>query len=306
MRYLFLFIFLWIHPILFAQASLDSLRKFVVKISTPPYPRNTFRADYVQKTAEYIFNHFRQYAPHVSAQNIVWKDEPYENIVVRFGPSNAKRIIIGAHYDVFGNTQGADYNASGVAALMELARLFSMMQKQLLVRIDLVAYALHEPSNAKELCIGSKFHANSLLAEKNSVLGMLNLDGIGYFSDKRKSQRFPFWHYRILYGHRGNFIGIMQQHGNQLWSRQMRYLLKQYANKLRVINFKPGLPISFLSEGDHSSYWDNGFDAICLTNTGPWRNKNYRFDTDTYETLDYFRMTKVVNMVYHAILRYRV
>ena len=99
--------------------------------------------DQLDKTAEYIRSHFAQYTNTIFLQEYSANGQKYKNVIASFGTNNATRIIIGAHYDVCGQQQGADDNASGVTGILELARM--LKGKTLKYRIDLVAYSLEEP-----------------------------------------------------------------------------------------------------------------------------------------------------------------
>ena len=79
----------------------------------------------------------------VAYQNFKVDKNEYKNVIGSIGLENKQRIIIGAHYDVCGDSEGADDNASGVVGLLELARLLS--KEKLKYRIDFVAFSLEEP-----------------------------------------------------------------------------------------------------------------------------------------------------------------
>jgi len=58
----------------------------------------------------------------------------------------------------------------------------------------------------------------------------------------------------------------------------------------------PGIDFS-----DHRSFWKFGYDAIMVTDTAFYRNPHYHRVSDTFDTLDYVRMTKVVEGLVSAI-----
>jgi Zn-dependent M28 family amino/carboxypeptidase len=112
--------------------------------------------------------------------------------------SDAKTIVIGAHYDVCQEQEGADDNASGVVGLLELARL--LKNEKLKYKIELVAYTLEEPPFFRTEYMGSFIHAQSLQQAKTDVLGMICLEMIAYFSDKKGSQEYPIGLMSLFYG----------------------------------------------------------------------------------------------------------
>lgn len=304
-QYSIILLFVLFQQMAAAQSNGDSLRKYVVRLSTQPYARNAKNFESLNKASDFIHTCFSNYSTQTFFQHYTVNDTIYRNVIASFGPEDAPRMIVGAHYDVYGEAPGADANASGVAGLIELSRLLKKYEATLRYRIDLVAYTLGDIPHLNTKAMGSYVHAKSLSEHQVNVLGMLDLDCIGFYSDQPGTQRFPLLIYRWMYGNRGNFIGIIQQPGNGLWARQMRYLFKQYMNGLRVINFKPAVPFDGFADGDQKSYWTFGYSAILISNTKYYRNKNYHFDIDTYETLDYFRMVKVVDMIYKSLIHFK-
>ena len=216
-----------------------------------------------------------------------------------FGNQSAKTIVIGAHYDVCGNQDGADDNASGVVGLLELAK--SLKGEKLNYRIEIVAYTLEEPPYFRTKNMGSFIHAKSLYENKTNVYGMFCLEMIGYFDDSKKSQDYPIGPLSLIYGNRGNYITLVNKFSKGQFSRTFN---KQFKNQ-RLIKTKkftapakmPGIDFS-----DHLNYWAFDFSALMLTDTAFFRNKNYHENTDTIETLDLLRMSKVIESVYNTII----
>src|SRR5689334_10699130 len=111
----------------------------------------------LNETAEYIRSNFNRYTTRVSIQEFSAGGQIYKNVIASFGPEDSARIVVGAHYDVYGPYQGADDNASGVTGILELARMIH--GKTLKHRIDLVAYSLEEPPYFRTGSMGSFVHA---------------------------------------------------------------------------------------------------------------------------------------------------
>src|SRR5690606_33400364 len=105
--------------------------------------RNYKNIDQLNKTADYIKSVFSQYSDSVFIQEYLVNGQVFKNVICSFGTENKKSVIVGAHYDVCENQEGADDNASGVVGLLELSRL--LKDQKLNQRIDLVAYSLEEP-----------------------------------------------------------------------------------------------------------------------------------------------------------------
>ncbi|MBL7753861.1 MAG: M28 family peptidase [Chitinophagaceae bacterium] len=290
---------------LIAQSKPDSLRKHVVKLCAYPTSRSMVHPVYLTKAGGYIEKNFRSYSSRVQLQKYVFREDTVFNVMASFGPEDAPRLIIGAHYNVSEGVPGADGNASGVSCLIELARLLQRHQGNLEIRIDLVAFTLGGLEWAKLNFSGSNQFAKSLIEDSVSVLGMLNLDAVGFYSDAPGSQHYPMAHYAWMHGRRGNFLALILWPGTGLFPRVMRGLLMQYTTGLRVVKFKPIVPFEGFTDGDHMNFIQYKIPAMLLTNTRGFRNKYFNHDLDTYETLDYFRLSKTTDMLYRALIRYR-
>jgi Zn-dependent M28 family amino/carboxypeptidase len=254
--------------------------------------------DQLNKTAEYIKSVFNQYADSVFIQAYLVNGQVYKNVICSYGTQNTKRIIVGAHYDVCDNQEGADDNASGVIGLLELSRL--LKGQKLKQRIDLVAYTLEEPPYFRTEYMGSYIHAKSLVDNKTEVYGMVSLEMIGYFRDEKKSQSYPIGLLSLFYGNKGNYITLIKKFGAGRFTRKFCRTYKQTrAIKTKKFAGPPALPgIDF---SDHLNYWKFGFSALMLTDTAFFRNKNYHEPTDTMETLDLKMMAKVIDGVYNTL-----
>jgi hypothetical protein len=252
----------------------------------------------LNKTADYIKSVFKQYSDSVFIQEYSVNGQVYKNVICSFGTENKKRIVVGAHYDVCENQEGADDNASGVVGLLELSRL--LKGQKLNQRIDLVAYTLEEPPYFRTEYMGSYIHAKSLVDNKFEVYGMISLEMIGFFSDDKKSQSYPIKLLSLFYGNKGNFITLVKKFGAGRFTRKFcrKYKSTKFI-KTKKFTAPPSLPgIDF---SDHLNYWKFGFSALMLTDTSFFRNKNYHKHTDTMETLDIKRMAKVIDGVFKTL-----
>lgn len=210
-------------------------------------------------------------------------------------------MVIGAHYDVCGAQPGADDNASAVAGLLEIVRMIFRDKPVLDYRIDFVAYCLEEPPFFGTPSMGSYIHAKSLHDNKEQVLGMISLEMIGYFSDEPGSQPFPSPEFARIYPSTANFImvvGIRQYAGfNQKIYEAMS---KDSGINVELIHFPSAESLAGLS--DQRNYWKFDYPALMINDTAFVRNPNYHTNKDTIETLDFGKMTEVVNSVYKAII----
>ncbi|HEX2236918.1 MAG TPA: M28 family peptidase, partial [Gammaproteobacteria bacterium] len=224
----------------------------------------------------------------------------YRNIIASFGPETDERIVVGAHYDsVAANVPGADDNASGVAGLIELARLLG--QATLPMKIELVAYTLEEGQHFRTQRMGSAVHAHSLKERGVPVRAMLSLEMLGYFTDVPDSQHYPHPLLKLFYPSRGNFIAVVGKLDQPLIVRRVKSAMRD-ASKLPVYSINAPLWVPGIDFSDHRNYWDAGYDAVMITDTAFYRNPNYHTPHDTPDTLDYTRMAMVVQGVYAAVV----
>ncbi len=219
-------------------------------------------------------------------------------------------MVIGAHYDSHGDasgvqvtgdshTPGADDNASGVAGLLELARLLGKQPPPRAV--ELVAYTLEEPPHFRTTHMGSAWHARALKAANREVSLMLSLEMIGYFTDAPGSQRYPLGLMKLVYPDRGNFIALIGRFGDFGAMRKAKSLMAGATGSLPVYSMNATPAIQGIDFSDHLNYWKQGYPALMVTDTSFMRSEHYHGAGDTFDKLDYRRMARVVNGV-HAIV----
>lgn len=263
--------------------------------------RNAENINALDSTANYIFTEFERYNDNVSFQPYNVFGRTYKNVISSFGPKDAPRIILGAHYDVCGNQPGADDNASGTTALLELNRMFSENEKDLKYRIDLVAYTLEEPPFFRTFQMGSFVHAKSLKDSTVNVLGMISIEMIGYFDDAKKSQEYPLKILSLFYGNKGNYITNVRKFGSGKFARKYNRKSKKL-NYIKTKSFQAPKNLEGIDWSDHLNYWRFGYSSLMITDTSFFRNKNYHEVTDTIETLDINRMKAVIDTIFETIL----
>lgn len=215
---------------------------------------------------------------------------PMRNFIATLPASapGAPVLVIGAHYDTALETPGADDNASGSAVLLELAR--RLKAKKGAVEVRFVAYGTEEPPYFGTKQMGSAFHAASLKTEGRTVLGMISLEMLGYYSDAPHSQKYPP-PLSLLYPDRANFVGAVSDLSSRAF---LKSFAKAFTPRLPVVAASlPGW-ITEIGLSDHKCYWDEGFPGVILTDTSFLRYTHYHMTTDTPEKLDYERMAKIV------------
>jgi len=201
-------------------------------------------------------------------------------------------FIIGAHYDSVSDCPGANDNASGVAALIALARRFAGKPTGHTLRF--VAFVNEEPPYFQTDEMGSFVYAKRCKERGDRITGMISLETIGYFSDAPGSQKYPSPGLGFFYPTKGNFIGFAA-------NTSSRSLLRATVAAFRKAGRLPcqgaALPAAIPGIGwsDQWSFWQCGYPAIMVTDTAPFRYPDYHEPTDTPEKLDYDRFALVVS-----------
>jgi hypothetical protein len=202
------------------------------------------------------------------------------------GRHDRPTILIGAHYDSVPGSPGADDDASGVAVLLELARLLQAQPAR--YPVQLVAFDLEEYD-----LLGSKAYVQALIQQQTHLRLMLSLEMVGYRVDLPNSQQYPP-PLQYFYPDRGNFIGLV---GNIPTLLDLIHLSRQ----IRQV----GVPSCWLPAGwrgkmvppsrlsDHAPFWDAGYRAILVTDTSFLRNPHYHQPSDRLETLDLEFMSRI-------------
>jgi Zn-dependent M28 family amino/carboxypeptidase len=275
----------------------------VVEVLARNYPsRNGLAARNLSRAAEFIEGELVSLGFNVESQSYPTYSTRVKNLIVEKAGRDLTKsaIVLGAHYDTVIGSPGADDNASGVAGLLELARLLRDYHNA--HPIHFAAFTLEEPPYFYTAKMGSRVYAKRLKAERRKVKLMLSLEMIGYAGDGLK-QSYPFPLMRVLgrYPREGNFIGVV---GN-LRSRKLVKIVRQAMREGSAIGVEslsaPGfLPPLYLS--DHSSFWKQGFPAAMITDTAFLRNPNYHDPADTDETINYEFLADVVRGLYSAVL----
>ncbi len=272
-----------------AQIS-DRLARHVAHIALHEHNINNFSE--LERVARYLEQTLRDLGYRFNRQEFSAFDRTVRNIETEIpGVSAAEEIVlIGAHYDSVRGSAGANDNASGVAATLELARLLKTHQPQRTIR--LVFFVNEEPPYFQTEQMGSFVYAQRSRERGEIIAAMLSLETIGYYSDTSGSQQYPF-PLSLFYPSRGNFIGFIGNiQSRKLLHRAIGSFRKHAAfpsEGIAAPSFIPGVDWS-----DHWSFWKQGYPALMITDTAPFRYPHYHTSRDTPDKLDYERTARVV------------
>lgn len=283
-----------------ADVNPETLRSHVVMLSETLPPRRGTEAD-LQPTINWLEQQLAQYGD-LQRQSYAAAGQQFHNLILEFGPDTGKTLVIGAHYDTHGGLPGADDNASGVAGLLELARLLSTTPLQR--RVTLVAYTLEEHVFYATPFMGSYVHAKMLKDKNTEVDLMVSLEMIGYFSDQPDSQLFPVSWLKYFYSDRGDFISVIGNARNMSAVRSVKSsFLRSVGNELPVYSLNAPLSlVPGIDSSDHRNFWIMDYPAVMVTDTAYNRNLAYHTPQDTADRLDYNKMASVVKATYQLVL----
>jgi Zn-dependent M28 family amino/carboxypeptidase len=271
----------------------DNMKRHVEELAGRIGERNVWRPEAMAAAAGYIRNTLEDTGYVVNDQPFTSRGQTVNNIeAILPGHGAAEEIIVvGAHYDSVADSPGADDNASGVAAMLELARLLAGTALPRTVRF--VAFANEEAPFFYGDEMGSNLYAARAQAQGESIEAMLSLETVGYYTDQPGSQGYPF-PFSLFYPDTGNFIGFV---GNL----SSRPLVRKAVAAFRTSTAFPSEGVAAPSgiEGihwsDHWSFWEAGYPAIMVTDTAPFRYPYYHTSMDTPGQLDYTGLARVTS-----------
>jgi hypothetical protein len=214
------------------------------------------------------------------------------NIEVEIRGTSPEIIVIGAHYDSVFGCPGANDNASGVAAMLALARCFAGKPTGKTLRF--VAFVNEEPPFFQTDKMGSVVYAKRCQERDDRITAMISLETIACFSDEPGSQKYPAPGLGLFYPSKGNFIGFASNTGSR---SLLRAAVSAFRQAGRIPCEGAALPAAVPGIGwsDHWSFWQSGYPAIMVTDTAPFRYPHYHEPTDTPDKLDYDRFALVVS-----------
>jgi hypothetical protein len=280
------------------QKVMDNLYRHVETLSVKIGERHLWKEESLQKAEEYIGSALSSYGYATGHQTYSCYGKSVSNLIAEKTGSDPGTIVVGAHYDTVPGTPGADDNASGLAGLLELARLHQVIQGK--KTIVFVAFVNEEPPCFGSVHMGSMVYANSLKEQRIPLEVMISIEMIGYFRQER-IQKYPLPGMGFCYPKTGDYIGVV---GNFRSSRYVSFIKKGikkhssiHARALTAPEFFGGINLS-----DNYSFWHHGYRAVMVTDTSFFRNMNYHLETDTIDTLNFDKMAEVVKGLHKTLL----
>jgi hypothetical protein len=271
------------------------LAQHVTQLASVIGPRASGQQRELEATAVYIEHQFKHMGWSTQRQHVGPEDWHFNIVAQAAHPATRDLLVIGAHYDTVPDSPGADDNASGVAALLEIA---DALPKD--PRLRLVAFTNEEAPLGHTAFQGSRVAAATAAARGETIQGMLALESVGYFSDQPGSQQRPTLFGRF-FPDRGNFLLLLSD-------LRSRNFLHRLIAGFRAASAAPAAGIAMPTDriehvrrSDHAPFWDYGYPAILVTDTAPFRNPNYHLATDVSATVDTRHLAEVTAAITTAL-----
>ncbi len=278
------------------KISHSNIKAHILKLSKDIGERNFFNHSKLEETKRYIIEEFKRYGYSIELNEYNLEGKEFSNIIAeKKGKQNPDEIIVvGAHYDSVIGSTGADDNASGVSCLLELSRL--LVKEPLKKTIRFIAFTNEEPPFFLTNSMGSSVYAQKCRDAKEDIQLMLCFESVGVYSDKPKSQAYPLG-LSFFYPDRADFIAVVGDFRSRKFVKRIKKIFKKHSN----LNVETLIGISLITGvnfSDHASFWKEGYRAVMITDTAFYRYPYYHTYEDTYEKLDYSRISEVIKSLY--------
>jgi Zn-dependent M28 family amino/carboxypeptidase len=268
------------------------LREHVAVLAADIGERHVGRPEALHAAEAFVAGALGAHGHDVARQTYMAGGVPSSNLEVTVpGTGRASEIVlVGAHYDTVPGSPGADDNASGVAALIEIARI--LRDARFARTVKLVAFVNEEPPFFLSGEMGSGVYARAARRRGDDIRAMLSLEMLGCYRDGRGSQAYPPF-LRFFYPEAGNFIAFVS-------NLRSRRLLQEVTRAFRRVCDFPAETLASpaivpgVSWSDQRSFWREGYPGVMVTDTAFYRYPHYHLASDTPDRVDYARMARVV------------
>ncbi len=254
--------------------------------------RNVFQPAHLAAAAHYLEDQLAGYGHAVTREDFRTGELVVRNLVVeRRGSAKSEEIVVvGAHYDSVMGSPGANDNASGASALLEIAR--ALVQQQPARTVRCVFFVNEEPPFYLTGEMGSLVHARGARQRGENVVAMLSIETIGYYTNAKGSQHYPF-PFGLLYPSTGDFVGFVGNLGSRALVRKA---VASFRGSTAFPSEGVAAPGSIPGIGwsDHWSFWQQGYPAVMVTDTALFRYGPYHTGDDTPDKVGYDRLAAVV------------
>lgn len=266
--------------------------------------RNVERYGELERAFDYIRSELEGFNYEVKTQTYTVRKKAVKNIEAQLTGHTLPQdiIVVGAHYDSVFGSPGANDNGSGTSALLEIARMLKDIKP--FVTIRFVFFVNEEPPFFETPHMGSRVYAKELRQKGKNITVMFSIETIGYYLNTPNSQKYPSI-LKYFYPDTGNFLAFVGDFSSRKLVydsiRDFRRHTKFPSVGIVAPKWLPGVDWS-----DHQAFWDEGYPAIMLTDTAPFRYPYYHTEEDTYDKINYDSFARVVMGISRIILFYGI
>jgi Zn-dependent M28 family amino/carboxypeptidase len=269
------------------DAPLDArLQSHVLTLTETIGERHPGAPENLRRAEDYVAQSFSAAGYETQAHEFTAGGQTLRNLIA-VRPGLEPAIVVGAHFDSVPGSPGADDNASGTAVLLELAGRAKEWPAGR--KLYFVAFTNEEAPSVKDM--GSYRYVRFLKENRIAVSKMICLEMVGYYDDKKGSQRYPAG-LNVLYPSRGNFVALV----SNVRSWPLLRALRGPLNEFKTLPVSAAVLPSFIGgidRSDHVNFWNAGIPAVMISDTAFYRNPHYHLPSDTGRRLDYHRMAQL-------------
>ncbi|MBX9847167.1 MAG: M28 family peptidase [Xanthobacteraceae bacterium] len=266
-------------------------------------PHNIEHYDELEKSARYIEDTLSALGYRPVPQVYEVEGRTVRNIEAVIEPARpdaaTRTIVVGAHYDSYDDTPGANDNGSGTAAVLELARLLADLRNTGDKRIRLVLFVNEEPPYFQTPDMGSHRYAKLLAERREPVIGMISLETLGCFLDYPGSQKYPP-PLGLLYPSKGDFVAFVAMTGSRELMQSLIGSFRKHTQFPSVGGVAPGF-VPGIDWSDHWSFEEFRYPAVMITDTAYFRYPHYHKVTDTPDKVDVGKLARIAHGVARVI-----
>jgi len=280
----------------------NRLRRHIYRLADEIGEHNVYHPEALHSAERYIEETFEAQGYQVTRQEYRVKNVRSANLEVscRGSKHPEEIILIGAHYDSVIGSPGANDNASGVAALLELSRKFRQATPERTVRF--VAFVNEEPPFFFSPQQGSMVYSKRARQRGDNIRLMISLETIGYYRNEPNSQHYPPL-FRLFYPSTANFIAFVTNLRSRRAMHRFAKAFRQVSDfpleHVATFSLIPGIAWS-----DHLSFWWRGYRAMMVTDTAFYRYPYYHSAQDTAEKIDYEKLAMLTESLFAALVEF--
>jgi Zn-dependent M28 family amino/carboxypeptidase len=276
------------------------LRADVSFLSETLGPRNPAHYASLTAAAEWIGERWKSQGYEVKRQTFLVEGKECVNLEIEIPGKRlpSEIVIVGAQYDTWPNSPGANNNASGVAVLLKLSDMLKDQQPDRTLR--LVAFTTQEPPYDNSEFMGSLRYAQRCRERQENIRVMLCMDAIGIYKEDPGTQKLPF-PFSLFYPNRGNFLAFITDLGSRPYLPEVTRGFKKGSSFPIEAGCAPRW-VKGVMWSDHASFWKYGYRAIQITDTGAFRSASHTTSDDTMEKINFGALARVTVGMYGSIL----